>query len=917
VNKIYTTLFVYCHLTMPCGLAFAATGSNYTSPINTFSSSGGTAKSANYSDEATVGEIGGNSTDLSSSVSLKSGFIGQLYEAQSLVLAADPSAVIEETTAQLSGVATMDDGTLVRLAGSDAKWSVVDGAITGISSGGLATAGLVFINAPATVRGRWDGVTGDLVLSVLNLNVTPPGNAVPDPVFTPQVFAANQIGIYQGLLKDSGGDVVGALLGFKLLSTRAFSGKVVLNGITYSLSGQVQADGSFSGQILRRNQSPIAVTLQLGTTAAGGLTLQGSVVGDGTTGNGFIAQAPFTKANPAPSALVKSYTFLVPAPSTGDDHLPEGDGYGSAKVSTLGVITAAGKTGDGVAFTTTGYLTADRQWHLFQFLYQSKGQLAGVLSFRDVPGISDVDGALRWAKNPNPLNKSYPDGFELAPGLVGSLYTAPTEGQRVLTQLADQHYNAQLTLAGTVMPGSGLAKTVSWLNTNSLAYYGPESLAAKMTGTTGILSGSYYDPVTQLKVPFAGAVLQKQGMASGNFLVSNRAGYVFIEPGTGFPYPGSEGAVVMARLTLPSSPAVPPILTPALFSSGVAGSYGGILENGPAISGGLESVVISKTGSLSGTVVIEGKRHKFTGVIGGAGLALVEIRRTGLPSIMGSLQLALANGTVDGLQLTGTFNGDGITHAIDAQRFPVFTKSSPAPQTGKYTVAMAAPESADVMLEPGGDGYASLTVAYTGATTGTLILADGTATTFAGRLSRNGEWSLHRGLYGSMGGYLAGKLSFRDVPGISDVDGQWRWVKPNAVPRTPTYSAGFKVTRDIVGSRYNPLLVGQRAWSSLTDTGYNAWLRLSGPDLSTLPLLTLTAVDRAVTWSTANRIIYYGPDKAAVSFSATTGIATGSYSDTSRQVSVKFGGALLQKQGLLTGRYGAGNVSGRFWMEGR
>jgi hypothetical protein len=80
---------------------------------------------------------------------------------------------------------------------------------------------------------------------------------------------------------------------------------------------------------------------------------------------------------------------------------------------------------------------------------------------------------------------------------------------------------------------------------------------------------------------------------------------------------------------------------------------------------------------------------------------------------------------------------------------------------------------------------------------------------------------------------------------------------------------------------------------------------------------SMTAVDRAVTWSTANRIIFYGPDKAAVSFSATTGIATGSYTDTARRVSVKFGGALLQKQGLLTGRYGAGNVSGRFWMQGR
>lgn len=90
--------------------------------------------------------------------------------------------------------------------------------------------------------------------------------------------------------------------------------------------------------------------------------------------------------------------------------------------SSMGVATASGKTGDGVAFSHSGYLTADKQWHLFQALYTGKGHLAGVLTFRDVPGVSDLDGGLRWVKNPNALDKkSYPAGFNLAPGLVGSL----------------------------------------------------------------------------------------------------------------------------------------------------------------------------------------------------------------------------------------------------------------------------------------------------------------------------------------------------------------------------------------------------------------------------------------------------------------------------------------------------------------
>jgi hypothetical protein len=100
--------------------------------------------------------------------------------------------------------------------------------------------------------------------------------------------------------------------------------------------------------------------------------------------------------------------------------------------------------------------------------------------------------------------------------------------------------------------------------------------------------------------------------------------------------------------------------------------------------------------------------------------------------------------------------------------------------------------------------------------------------------------------------------------------------------------------------------------TGLANADYNTWLRLRGPDMSTQSALTLTAVDRAVTWNTANKILYYGPDKATITFSPTTGIATGSYVDTANGVSLTFGGALLQKQGLMTGRYTANKQSGLF-----
>jgi hypothetical protein len=893
------------------------TSTNYSISTDITVSTGSRAASANYTDDGSLGDVSGVSSVVAPALSLKSGFIGQLYEARSLAVSAAPAAVVESGTTQLSAVATMDDDSLVRLGGNDAKWAVQAGPLAGITLSGLATAGEVFINAPATVRARWDGISGDLTLTVLNANVTPPGDAVEVPSFMAQVFQPSMAGLYHGLLKDSGGNVVGAVTGFTLKSTRSFTTKVIFNGITYSLAGALLADGSFSGEIKRTGKTPLVVTLQVGSTPGGGLTLQGTVSGDGTTGGGLVAHSPFTKTQPVPGALVKSYTFLVPATATGNALLPEGDGYGSAKLTALGTITAAGKTGDGVAFTAGGFLTQDRQWHLFQPLYSSKGQLAGVLTFRDVPNVSDVDGGLRWVKNPNAKDKRYAGGFAMAPTLVGAVYTPPLTGQRALAELVNQTYNARLTLAGSVLPEGGLSKTLSWLGTNKLAYYGPETLTGTTTTSTGILTGSYTDPATKLTVPFAGAVLQKQGLAGGNFLVSNRAGYLLIEPGTTFGYPGSEDAGTLRRVALPETPASAPATSTVAFTSLAAGSYGGLLTNGGDITGGLESVVISKTGALSGTVVISGKRYAFKGALGSNGQATVVITRTGLPNIVGTIQLALADGTTDGYQLTGSFSADGTAHAVDAAFYPTYPKTAPAPQAGLYTLAMRAPDGVDTAAQPGGDGYASLKVSPTGDCTGTLTLADGTTATFGGRVSRKAEWTLHRNLYGTTGGYLAGKLTFRDVPSVSDLDGTLRWQKPNAVPKTKSYAAGFDTTRGVVGSRYTPPLKNQRAFPGLANSLHNTWLRLSGPDMSTLPLLDVTTMDRATTWTTANTILYYGPGKITMTFTAATGLITGTCVDAEKGINLTFGGALLQKQSLVTGRYAAGARMGLMVMQAR
>lgn len=107
------------------------------------------------------------------------------------------------------------------------------------------------------------------------------------------------------------------------------------------------------------------------------------------------------------------------------------------------------------------------------------------------------------------------------------------------------------------------------------------------------------------------------------------------------------------------------------------------------------------------------------------------------------------------------------------------------------------------------------------------------------------------------------------------------------------------------------------SFSELSDGYYNAWLRLKGPDMSPLPAETVESLDRAITWSKTNSIRYYGPERASFVFNPINGLVTGTYADGIKGVKLAFGGALLQKQGLVTGRYTANQQAGFFSISKR
>jgi hypothetical protein len=164
--------------------------------------------SAGYTNDGSMGDIGGLSSAASPAKSAKTGYVGQLYEISALQVSAPSLTVNEGGTLQLNAAHLLDDATTITLPSNSIAWSVQSGPITNISSGGLATAGIVYQDSAATVQGTFLGNTGSLNLTVLNVNHDDFGSYAGDGIddaWQMQNFGANNSGAGPNAISDGSG----------------------------------------------------------------------------------------------------------------------------------------------------------------------------------------------------------------------------------------------------------------------------------------------------------------------------------------------------------------------------------------------------------------------------------------------------------------------------------------------------------------------------------------------------------------------------------------------------------------------------------------------------------------------------------------------------------------------------------------
>ena len=348
-----------------------------------------------------------------------------------------------------------------------------------------------------------------------------------------------------------------------------------------------------------------------------------------------------------------------------------------------------------------------------------------------------------------------------------------------------------------------------------------------------------------------------------------------------------------------------------------AGLYSGLVsppsgQTRTASNVGSTRLTITPAGAVSGTILLSQERFAFSGVLDEFGRlrfgrtrdAELILRRRDAAWLKLALSLELGGFN----QLKGTIKDNTLLVAevlsnrglYAAKPKPPF-QAVPAELLGNYTVLLT---GASQQGTPQGRGVGRLTVNTAGVASLVATLADGTALSFSGPLSKENRWPLYQTISATRGA-VHGWVDFRDRPSQSDFDGlDAVWFRPIRVG-DPRFAAGWPagIALEVLGSRYTvptktgtvKLLPGLQAPSPTTS------VRL---DLSGGGLLNPLSRVFAPVWPYDQRGADYG-----MKVDVGAGLFTGTMRPAN-QPAATFRGALFQKQNLGGGFFLGGTESG-------
>jgi hypothetical protein len=212
-------------------------------------------------------------------------------------------------------------------------------------------------------------------------------------------------GVYNGLFfvtNDVEFETAGMLANLVIGHAGGYSGRLLLDGATYSLAGTFSA----SGTTVEDLKSGIALTMILDSSAQ----INGAVVVGTNTATLLATRA-------VPSLGNARYTMLMLPPA----NFPAGDGY-ALILDHNGIATLSGGLADGTIFAQTVPVSSTGDVPVFANLYDKTGFLFGWIYLSNLDNSAN---GLEWIKKGSRASVLFPNGFTNVLQVEGSPWIAP------------------------------------------------------------------------------------------------------------------------------------------------------------------------------------------------------------------------------------------------------------------------------------------------------------------------------------------------------------------------------------------------------------------------------------------------------------------------------------------------------------
>ncbi|MEA3187570.1 MAG: hypothetical protein QOD99_1400 [Chthoniobacter sp.] len=324
----------------------------------------------------------------------------------------------------------------------------------------------------------------------------------------------------------------GAALGLltaKLSSAGSVSGKVTIGGKAYNLHGLAGFDGSFTQKFRRNPAGTPDLVVKLSFTEDNQVAqVSGNITGEAAPVSIAAGKVELTSL---PAAILEgAYTMFLP--TDGEAANPRGTGWAKATLSDTGKLTLTGRLGDDTAFSATTALSSGGTAVLFVPLYKApEGELAGTLQLTGSGAHTLIGGTLAWRK-PVQTHATAPfaAGFFATTVVNGADYVAPARDIRALTYTDPANAKADMEIAGAGVVTIDAAVTVSTADKIAAELPNPSGVIAKLTRTTGLLSGSFLPAAGAKARKFTGIVNQVENRGAGFHPGTDQTGTITFVP---------------------------------------------------------------------------------------------------------------------------------------------------------------------------------------------------------------------------------------------------------------------------------------------------------------------------------------------------------------------------------------------------